>query len=50
MALAAGEVIVDKVPSPAIVVLQRIDAAKRIRILLERDKATKIGAPSAGST
>ncbi len=50
LALVAGEDIADKVPSPAIVVLRRIEAPKRIRILLERDKAGKIGLPQGVST
>lgn len=50
LALAAGEDIADKVPLPVIAILQRIDASKRIRMLLERDKATKTSAPGGVST
>ncbi len=50
MALVAGEDLADKVPPPAIAVLRRIKAAKRIRILLERDQRTKIGASGGMST
>ncbi|OLS12851.1 MAG: Nicotinamide-nucleotide adenylyltransferase [Promethearchaeota archaeon CR_4] len=40
LALSAGEDISDKVPPPVMAVLQRIDAAKRIRMLLARDDAS----------
>ncbi len=49
-ALAAGEDITNEVPAPAITVLRRINAAERIRALMERDEATTTGTLGGGTT